>query len=67
MTETPLKSKLGENARHFRFVSRSEMFIQKRKTYDELDYLKFYENNIRNSILYSMQAPIPQPLPPLTL
>lgn len=42
MAEPQVKSKLVENAKVLRFVSRAEMFKQRRKTYDELDYLKYY-------------------------
>lgn len=58
---------MNSNAKHFRYVSRAEAFQQKRKTYDQLDYLLYYHPQVREMILYSMQGPIPDPLPPLTL
>lgn len=56
---------MNQHAKHFRLVSRMEAFQQKRKTYDQLDYLAFYDPPTKEAILNSMQNPIPQPLPPL--
>ena len=62
-----LKGKLNNNAKHFRYVSRVEAFQQKRKKYDQLDYLAHYQPNEKAIILASMESPIPNPLPPLSV
>jgi hypothetical protein len=65
--QDPVKGKMNQHARHFRLVSRMEAFQQKRKTYDQLDYLHFYPPELRNTILSSMQDPLPAELPPLDI
>ena len=65
MMDTP-KMKMGQNARNFRLLNRMDAFQQKRKTFDQLDYLHFYSPEQRQLILSSMQAPIPSPLPELS-
>jgi hypothetical protein len=65
MKEGSLGSKMGEHARNFRLVSRMDIFQQRRKTFDQLDYLAYYPEPLRQAILASMEGPIPEPLPPL--
>lgn len=55
-----VKGKMNQHAKHFRLVSRMEAFQQKRKTYDQLDYLRFYPPELKSLILDSMQGPLPQ-------
>ena len=55
-----------QNARNFRLMSRMDTFQQKRKTFDQLDYLQYYDEATRQQILNSMRGPIPDPLPPLS-
>ena len=58
---------MGQNARNFRLLTRMDTFQQKRKTFDQLDYLNYYTPEVKQQILNSMQAPIPSPIPPLSL
>ena len=65
-TENIAKIRMGQNARNFRLLNRMDTFQQKRKTFDQLDYLNYYSPEHRHIILNSMQAPIPSPLPQLS-
>lgn len=47
MQDNTVKAKLNHHAKHLRFVSRAEAFQQKRKTYDQLDYLAYYPQTVR--------------------
>lgn len=42
------------------------MFQRNRKPQEELDYLSYYAVPIRDQIIFSLRAPIPDPLPPLS-
>ena len=58
---------MDQNAKLVRLVSRVDIFQRKRKTYDQLDFLVYYQPQTKNNILHSMQGPLPEPLPPLAL
>ena len=64
--ESTTKMKMGQNARNFRFLNRMDAFQQKRRTFDQLDYLNFYNPEQRQLILNSMQIPLPAELPELS-